>query len=120
MTIELKDGGTKKAILIGGGALGLLILMKTAAAATEGNIVASEPLIYGQCENGVCVKGTEVIVYVTFKNVGGAYKENRVGIGIDGVVLKEVPIGLYPGTGFTMAYSYVVNNGINNICGLVA
>jgi hypothetical protein len=107
-------------ILLGGSALlGALVLTKYVSAELEGNIVASEPLMFGQCAEGACLKDTEVIAYVTFKNTGGAYRENIVGISVGGVMVKEQSIGLNPGTGFTMSYTFTIGAGTNNICGVV-
>ena len=107
-------------IMIGGSALvGVLVLAKYVSAELEGNIVASEPLMFGQCVEGACLKDTEVIAYVTFKNVGGAYRENIVGISVGGVMVKEQSVGLNPGTGFTMSYTFTIGAGTNSICGVV-
>lgn len=107
-------------ILIGGtAAVGLLVLAKVVMAETEGSIVASEPVIFGECVEGACLTNTDVNAYVTFKNVGGVYKENTVGISIGGVMVKEQTVGLNPGTGFTMAYTFTMKSGVNNICGIV-
>jgi len=107
-------------ILIGGTAVvGLLVLAKVVTAETEGLIVASEPVIFGECVEGACLTNTDVNAYVTFKNVGGVYKENTVGISIGGVKAKEQLIGLNPGTGFTMEYTFTMTSGANNICGIV-
>lgn len=117
--MEYSNGKVNKAIVIGGSALGLLILVRKGRAATSGEIVASEPLIYGQCVTGACLQDTEVIAYVTFKNIGGVYRENIVGISVGGVSVKEQTVGLNPGTGFTMAYTFNMTAGTNNICGYV-
>lgn len=120
MAIEMTDGKAKNAILIGSSAVGLLILLRHAMAArAEGLIVASEPLIYGQCTEGACLANTEVTAFVDFKNTGGAYKENIVGINVNGVVVKEMPLGLNPGTGFTTSYTFTIGSGENTICGIV-
>lgn len=120
MAIEITDGKVKNAILIGSSAVGLLILFRhVAARLAEGLIVASEPLIYGQCMEGACLVNTEVTAFVDFKNTGGTYKENVVGINVNGVVVKEVPVGLNPGTGFTMSYTFTIGSGANTICGVV-
>jgi hypothetical protein len=109
-----------KYVLVGGSALlGALVLTRYVSAELEGNIVASEPLMFGQCVEGACLTDTEAIAYVTFKNVGGAYRENIVGISVDDVMVKEQSIGLNPGTGFTMAYTFTISAGTNNICGVV-
>ncbi len=119
MAIEVTDGKVKNAILIGSSAVGLLILLRHVAAKPEGLIVASEPLIYGQCMDGACLVNTEVTAFVDFKNIGGAYKENIIGINVNGVVVKEMSVGLNPGTGFTMSYTFMIGSGANNICGHV-
>jgi hypothetical protein len=106
--------------LISGSALGLFILFKHAEAVrAEGNIVALEPLIYGQCTDGACLQNTEVTAFVDFKNIGRVYKENTVGINVNGIIVKEMPVGLNPGTGFTMSYTFNISPGANNICGVV-
>lgn len=118
--LEITDGKVKNAILIGSSALGLFILIRhVTARLAEGLIVASEPLIYGQCVDGACLVNTEVTAFIDFKNTGGAYKENIVGINVNGVIVKEQPVGLNPGTGFTMAYTFTIGSGANNICGTV-
>lgn len=120
MAIEITDGKTKNVILIGSSAVGLLILLRhVTAKLEEGLIVASEPLIYGQCMVGACLVNTEVTAFVDFKNIGNVYKENIVGINVNGVVVKEMPVGLNPGTGFTTSYTFMIGSGVNTICGVV-
>jgi hypothetical protein len=120
MTIISEDKTINKILLGGGTFVGILMLAKYVSAETQGSIVASEPLLYGQCVEGACLTDTEVIAYVTFKNVGGVYKENVVGISVNGVSVKEQTVGLNPGTGFTMAYTFTMSSGVNNICGIVS
>lgn len=120
MAMKITDGKVKKAILIGSSAIGLLILFRhVTAKPTEGLIVALEPVVYGQCMDGACLVNTEVTAFVDFKNMGGAYKENVIGINVNGVIVKEVSIGLNPGTGFTMAHTFTIGSGASTICGIV-
>jgi hypothetical protein len=116
---SVKDKTINKIIIGSGVLVGALVLAKYASAETQGNIVASEPLMFGQCIEGACLTDTEVIAYVTFKNVGELYKENVVGIRVNDVMVKEQPVGLNPGTGFTMSYTFTIGAGANNICGIV-
>lgn len=105
------------------GFIGFLILLglsKGAKAATgEGQIVASEPAVYGDCSNGKCSAGSTAFVFITYTNVGSLYTENTLGIKINDAIVKSEKIGLGPGQEISLSYELPIENMTYNICGMI-
>lgn len=106
------------------GFAGLLILLGFSrigkGVITPGQIVASEPAVFGYCSSGQCVSGEIAFVYVTFTNVGSLYAENTLGIKINNMIVKSEKIGLGPGKEVTLSYELSIGNMTYSICGTVS
>lgn len=105
------------------GFAGLLILLGLSnvgkAATGEGQIIASEPTIFGVCTSGQCIAGEIAFIYITYTNVGSLYKENTLGIKVNDVTVKSESIGLDPGQEVTLSYELPIENISYIICGTV-
>ena len=112
----------QKALEVGfAGLLILLGLSKVGKAASTGvgQIVASEPTIFGVCTSGQCIAGEIAFIYITYTNVGSLYKENMLGIKVNDVTVKSESIGLDPGQEVTLSYELPIENISYSICGTV-
>jgi hypothetical protein len=85
----------------------------------EGQIVASEPAVYGYCRSGQCVAGEMAFIYITYTNVGSLYTEKLLGIKINDMLVKSEKIGLGPGKEVTLSYELPIGNMSYSICGTV-